>query len=126
MKKLLFSALACVAFAFSGFASNEEVEVKEIVADLNLEIEKSTEIETVYSENDYIIQEFEFFNDKGDCNIVIIVTTPKGMIIDVITRKKANTTSSDCASTFKGMMDLTIKEYGLSANVYGNAQHLPY
>ena len=123
MKKLLFSALACVAFAFSGFASNEEVEVKEIVADLNLEIEKSTEIETVYSENDYIIQEFEFFNDKGDCNIV---TTPKGMIIDVITRKKANTTSSDCASTFKGMMDLTIKEYGLSANVYGNAQHLPY
>ncbi len=118
MKKLLFSALACVAFAFSGFALNEEVEVKEIVADLNLEIEKSTEIETVY-----IIQEFEFFNDKGDCNIV---TTPKGMIIDVITRKKANTTSSDCASTFKGMMDLTIKEYGLSANVYGNAQHLPY
>ncbi|RRJ91643.1 hypothetical protein EG240_05435 [Paenimyroides tangerinum] len=25
MKKLMFSALVCVAFAFSGFASNEEV-----------------------------------------------------------------------------------------------------
>ena len=37
MKKLLFSALACVAFAFSGFASNEEVEViNEIIENSNL------------------------------------------------------------------------------------------
>lgn len=26
MKKFMFSALACVAFAFSGFASNEEIQ----------------------------------------------------------------------------------------------------
>jgi len=116
MKKIMFSALACVAFAFSGFASNE-------VVDESIDVKMS---ENVMIQNDYLIQEFEFFDDKGDCNIVIIVTTPKGMIVDVITRKKANTTSIDCASTFKGMMDLTIKEYGLSANVYGNSQHVPY
>ena len=31
MKKLMFSALACVAFAFSGFASNEVVNENEVI-----------------------------------------------------------------------------------------------
>jgi len=38
MKKMMFSALACVAFAFSGFASNEVVETNKITSDLDVEI----------------------------------------------------------------------------------------
>jgi len=46
MKKLLFSALACVAFAFSGFASNEVVKEENVLNQNNL-IEKY-----VFSEDD--------------------------------------------------------------------------
>ena len=70
MKKLLFSALACVAFAFSGFASNEEVEAKEFVSDLNLE--------TKVDEFKLKVKEFV------PCEIIIIVRDKNGDIVDAL------------------------------------------
>jgi len=118
MTKFIFSAFACVAFAFSGLASNEEVE--------KFESKKTSEIEGLFYEKEYVTQEFDFFDDNGDCNILILVLNKKGMIIDVIARKKSNISSRDCTSIFNGMMDLTIKEYGLTADIYGESQHTPY
>jgi hypothetical protein len=51
MKKLMFSALACVAFAFSGFASNEVVK-EEKVLDGNNSIE--TEITVSNTKEDKV------------------------------------------------------------------------
>lgn len=50
MKKILFTALACVAFAFSGFASNEEVEGNEFVADLDLFVYEQPTIDAIVGE----------------------------------------------------------------------------
>ncbi|WP_177761556.1 hypothetical protein [Flavobacterium sp. I3-2] len=68
MKKIMFSALACVAFAFSGFASNEVVEGNESVSDFNLE----TEI----NESDFNIE------GTKPCEYYISITSPEGVIID--------------------------------------------
>ncbi len=48
MKKMMFSALACVAFAFSGFASNEVQDVNHLEIDKFQSIEHDDEIDPVY------------------------------------------------------------------------------
>ena len=81
MKKLLFSALACVAFAFSGFASNEEVEVKN-------EIDNSSfDVSTI---SDFKEDSF------GSCVITVTVYDSKGNVTDTRLYFRTATSQSDC------------------------------
>ena len=90
MKKLLFSALACVAFAFSGFASNEVVEGKDFVSDLNLE----TQVD------DYNLK----VEDFAPCGISFFVFSADGEYITHIQDESDQKTASDCYSRAAGMM----------------------
>ncbi|WCM42527.1 hypothetical protein MG290_02310 [Flavobacterium sp. CBA20B-1] len=65
MKKMFLSALACVAFAESSFASNEVVK-KNIL--------------TITEESNSILDDFKF--SESPCQFGITVTTPDGEFLD--------------------------------------------
>ncbi|WLD23146.1 hypothetical protein NU10_10565 [Flavobacterium dauae] len=65
MRKFVLSALACVAFAGSGFASNEVVE-KDVL--------------TITEESNSILDNFEFA--EYPCQFGITVATPAGEFLD--------------------------------------------
>lgn len=88
MKKLVFSALACVAFAGSAFASNEVVVEKQ-----ELKSEKSVELEIVES------------NEKP-CNFRVTGRDAYGRSFVSSWRTVENTTQSGC----DGAKNAKIKE----------------
>ena len=67
MKKLMFSTLACVAFAFSGFASNEVV-----IENQEIKIE----------ENSTTLEKYVFSEEDGctTCTLVRLKFNPDGTI----------------------------------------------
>ena len=81
MKKLMFGALACVAFAFSGFASNEVMKEEKVV--------KIDEVKSL----DFEKEEFAV----TPCNFTINIVDQNGNIIK--TKKYTNVNPSpfkDC------------------------------
>jgi len=93
MRKLVFSALACVAFAGSGFASNEVVK-NEITSDENFQIENSTEI----------INSVE--SDTKPCRFRIIGRDAFGRSFDTTWETTSNTTEGGCGKA----KDAKVKE----------------
>ena len=51
MKKLMFSALACVAFAFSGFASNEVVNEEKVLVEIVSKLKNQFTAEEIFDED---------------------------------------------------------------------------
>ena len=97
MKKMMFSALACVAFAFSGFASNEVVEAKEFVSDINLETE---------------VDDFNLkVEDFAPCEIVIIVRDKKGDIVDALVDHSFRLGGDPCVAYGFGQVRLMMIKY---------------
>lgn len=94
MKKLMFSALACVAFAFSGFASNEVVN-EEKVSNENIVIETKTDV------NEIKITVDSNFRVTGNCNYTL-TRTFRGFDGKYYTQSKSYTTdaksATDCAA----------------------------
>lgn len=84
MKKFLFSALTCVAFATTGFASNEIVKNK-ITLEENSQIEKN---------NFEITQKEEF----APCQVEFWIYGADGTFIDYVHRLTDTETMGDCYS----------------------------
>ena len=99
MKKFLFSALACVAFAGSGFASNEVV------------------LDTKFITNEYL----EALNAKvGDCSFSFKVVDNAGNVVETGWMRSTNpVTRGDCSSFVSGAIQklesegYTVSEYSM-------------
>jgi len=87
MKKMMFSALACVAFAFSGFASNEVVDEPKNEID-NFSLNGST-----INDSNFGLEE-----DWGLCTITITVTNADGEVTDTATYHRLAESAADCTS----------------------------
>ena len=88
MKKLMFSALACIAFAFSGFASNEVVnETSDAKISENIAIEKDSVIDNNSEAS------------TGDCNVRIVATDAYGRRFDKVFNY--GNIPSDCCDSSK-------------------------
>ena len=83
MRKMFLSALACVAFAGSSFASNEIVN-KEIISDDKSQVENSVEIISTAEA------------DKKPCKFRIKGKDVYGRPFNTEWRTAGNVTSSDC------------------------------
>ncbi|RRJ91641.1 hypothetical protein EG240_05425 [Paenimyroides tangerinum] len=94
MKKLMFSALACVAFAFSGFASNE-------VVNENLEIKNG--------ENTTTIEKYVFSEEDGCtiCNLITLKFDDYGDLKSSSTQRVrvCNNTCDEINKKLKDMQD---------------------
>ena len=98
MKKLLLSAIACVAFAGSSFASNEIVK-NEITSDENFQIENATEIINLVE------------SDTKPCRFRITGRDVYGRPFDTPFRTEGNVTSEGC-DTAKNAKVKELKEQG--------------
>lgn len=121
MKKFLFSALACVAFAGSSFASNEVLE--------NVESSTKTTMcafDKEIMESDLIIKEQLVFSN-GLCEIVIFVFDRRGNLIDAVSRRSANVSSDWCANSYNRMLDMVMADYSIEEyDISGGYGHTPY
>ncbi|MBA5791573.1 hypothetical protein H1R17_10140 [Flavobacterium sp. xlx-214] len=108
MKKFIFSALACVAFAGSSFASNEIVNCKQLNS---VELQLNSEDINLVNEN-FIIKE-QLVVNNGLCEIVILVFDRGGNLIDAVSRKSANVSADWCANSYNRMLDMMKQDYSI-------------
>lgn len=131
MKKFLFSALACVAFAGSSFASNEVVHTSSIKSLSNSKTNAENNFEGNFGlklENGILLTVSKVYSDLGDCSWVIVFTNSRGQIVNMqISPVYGDTTSGGCEESFNGAMQGAIKlakERGF--NVSGQSTWVAY
>jgi|SRR5690606_7162801 len=89
MKKLFFSAVACIAFAGSAFASNEVVNENEVNSSIEEFNTNCSLTVTYYSNGKLRIHTHEYVaNSKTDCNKQILAE------LDAYAKKGINITES--------------------------------
>ncbi len=105
MKKLLFSALACVAFAGSSFAANE------IVVENQHEIEVK---EGFLIKNNYT---FESVNSTNNCFVRVDVYDSRGRFVRSHYFSTTTTSEADCAdyaTSCRMLVNMVYNDGGLS------------
>lgn len=92
MRNFLFSALACVAFAGSGFASNEVVsEIAEIET-----VTTSVENNSAYLNTNISVEETS--NDRKPCSYTIVYSDRSGNRITVTGQSEGNVSAVVCSN----------------------------
>ena len=100
MRNFLFSALACVAFAGSGFASNEVVsEIAEIET-----VTTSVENNSAYLNTNISVEETS--NDRKPCSYTIVYTNKAGRKVTVTGNTSGNVSAVTCAN----VMSIEVKK----------------
>ncbi len=126
MRKMFLSALACVAFAGSSFASNEIIykENNSLLNNNSNDKQDSQESFKLNLENGISLTVTKVYSGLGDCSWVIIFTDSRGRIVNMqISPVYGDTTFEGCGSSFGGAMDKAIeyaKEWGLNVNGRSN------
>jgi len=95
MKKLLFSAVACLAIATSAFAANAENQ-----------IEEDNSLKEIVNQNDFF----------APCSGYIIVKNKKGAVIFSESYASNGPTKADCSSGFLNELQLVINKYGTNVS----------
>lgn len=111
MKKFLFSALACVAFAGSGFASNEVVpEIAEIET-----VTTSVENNSAYLNTNISVEDTP--NDGKPCSYTIVYTNNAGRKVTVTGTSNGNVSAVTCANIVSIEVN-KLRESGLSVDSF--------